>query len=80
MLKKIIFIIIAVFMVTSQELHAEPYLPYEVIDVQEESFTIRNKNGREIVLNRKPKGLKVGDKVRYNKKKHILKRKPKKMK
>lgn len=52
------------------------YRTYEIVKVTENSITMRYKDGKEYILHWKPKGLKVGDKVRYDRRRHKLKRTP----
>lgn len=54
------------------------YLTYEVVKVQPKSITIRDRKGRVIILDKEPKGLRVGDMVRYDRLRFKLKRHPKK--
>lgn len=52
------------------------YRTYEIVKVTENSITMRDKEGKEHILNWEPKGLKVGDKVRYDRLRHKLDRTP----
>ena len=52
------------------------YITYEVTAISENTISIRHeKSGREYVLDKEPRSLKVGDKVRYDKKTNRLRKK-----
>ncbi len=47
---------------------------YEIVKLTEDSITVKSKGGVELVINKPPKDYKVGDKVRYSKKRNRLKK------
>ncbi len=75
-MKKIIVLFMTVLLVLIFSTTAPAkYRTFEVVEVTENSITLKDKKGKLLVLEKDPKDFKAGDMVRYNSRNNRLRKK-----
>lgn len=70
----VLFMALVIALVLAPAVSAK-YRTYEVVEVTEKTVTIKDKDGKVLVLEKDPKDFKAGDIVRYDSKRNRLRKK-----